>query len=68
MSRPNYAAMSDPDLNPQFRREWTEPPGKRKSVPGGGRSLQSFSSNSVDKLPQESDDLQAHLRALWGLS
>ena len=25
MTRRNHAAMSDPGLNPQFRRRWTEP-------------------------------------------
>ncbi len=26
MTNRNHAAMSDPGLNPQFRRRWTEPP------------------------------------------
>lgn len=25
-TKPNYAAMSDPNRNPQFRRAWTEKP------------------------------------------
>ncbi|HBJ42926.1 MAG TPA: hypothetical protein DDZ20_19905 [Hyphomonas sp.] len=27
----NFARMNDPDLNPQFRRRWTEPESPRKS-------------------------------------
>lgn len=25
-SKPDYARMSDPEFNPQWRRRWTEPP------------------------------------------
>jgi hypothetical protein len=25
-SRPDYARMSDPEFNPQWRRRWSEPP------------------------------------------
>lgn len=38
MNSADFARMSDPDRNPQFRRGWTWPPGKRIGPVAGADS------------------------------
>ena len=65
----DYAAMSDPNRNPQFRRgyRWFPPPGNRKAPMAGGFSSDSIGNNSgadysnLERTAQE-------LAARWGLA
>jgi hypothetical protein len=64
----DYAAMSDPDKNPQFRRFWIDPPDpdKRKRRPGGGGASKDFSNtnNSAGTIAGQVRRLQD----AWGIA
>ena len=42
-----YAAQSDPAMNPQFRRRWTDPPDKRKRGPTTSRAPENINNSDA---------------------
>ena len=59
----NFAAMSDPTLNPGFRRNWTEPPGCKNSSIVGSAAAEMVSDVQFRQAVQRVHDLGARCLA-----
>lgn len=70
MNAADFAAMADPDRNPQFRRHW-RPPDRQKRERGAGQGTPSISKQNLnhDDLQNTTADLRVQvLRRRFGFS
>jgi hypothetical protein len=56
MNAANFAAMSDPQHNPQFARRWVPPPLRRERRPGQGAALEFIYDNGNNSATDDSQE------------
>jgi hypothetical protein len=61
--RPNYAALSDPERNWQFRRRWVDPPKRKRPAARLREPRPVVQNNATAKLTRHEPDTEARRRS-----